>query len=301
MRPFALPPSASELLERCTFPPPGTAVTCAVSGGPDSLALLVLAVAAGCEVTAVHVDHGLRRGSAAEADVVCRAAEAVGAAFRAEQVVVTPGPNLEARAREARYGVLPPDVLTGHTADDQAETVLLNLLRGSGRTGLSGMRAARRPMLRLRRDETRRVCDELGWEPVEDPSNLDPSHRRNRVRHELVPLMSDIAQRDLVPLLTRQAELTRDEGELLDELAATIDPTDAAALTAAPVALARLAVRRWIREQTGGPHPPDAAAVERVLVVARGDVVATEVAGHRVARTAGRLRFESTPPTRSRV
>src|SRR5205085_8899120 len=120
------------LLGRCVFPGAGTVVTCAVSGGADSLALLVLAVGAGCEVTAVHVDHGLREGSAAEADLVRAAAARFGAGFVAERVMVAPGANLEARARAARYGVLPADVLTGHTADDQAETVLLNLLRGAG-------------------------------------------------------------------------------------------------------------------------------------------------------------------------
>ena len=292
MKLFALPASAADLLERCTFPRPGTHVSCAVSGGADSLALLALAAAHGCDVTAIHVDHGLRPGSDAEADVVARAASVVGATFRSERVDVSPGPNLEARARDARYGVLPADVLTGHTADDQAETLLLNLLRGSGRAGLGAMRPERRPLLALRREETHRLCDELGWDRVEDPSNLDPAHRRNRVRRELLPLLCDIAQRDVVPVLARQAALMRDESDLLAELAATLDARDAAAVAAAPVALARLAVRQWLREDTGGPHPPDAAAVERVLAVARGEVVATEVAGHRVARTAGRLRVE---------
>ena len=135
----------TELLARCDFPSAGSDVTCAVSGGADSLALLVLAVRAGCRVTAVHVDHGLRAGSAAEAEVVRRAAAEHGAAFRAQRVTVAPGPNVEARARAARYGALPADVLTGHTADDQAETVLLNLLRGAGLDGLAGMAPGRPP------------------------------------------------------------------------------------------------------------------------------------------------------------
>ncbi|MCB1016512.1 MAG: 7-cyano-7-deazaguanine synthase, partial [Acidimicrobiales bacterium] len=95
-------------------------MTCAVSGGPDSLALLALAVAAGLEVTAVHVDHGLRPGSGREAEVVEAAAERFGARFSARRVTVVEGPNLEARARAARYAALPPDACTGHTADDQA-------------------------------------------------------------------------------------------------------------------------------------------------------------------------------------
>ena len=133
-------PRVAALLARCSFPPAGTAVDCAVSGGADSLALLVLAVAAGCSVTAIHVDHGLREGSAGEADVVAAAAARFGARFRAERVDVASGPNLEARARAARYAVLPADVLLGHTADDQAETILINLLRGAGVGGLTGMR-----------------------------------------------------------------------------------------------------------------------------------------------------------------
>src|SRR5206468_1328727 len=177
--------TASRLLGRCRFPAPGTSVTCAVSGGADSLALLVLAREAGCQVTAVHVDHCLRPGSDSEAGVVRAAASRFGAAFIAVRAPVSAGPNLEARAREARYAVLPPDALTGHTADDQAETVLLNLMWGAGLDGLAAMDPERHPLLRLRRRETRALCDELGLVPVEDPTNADRAFRRNRVRHAL--------------------------------------------------------------------------------------------------------------------
>lgn len=275
------------LLARCTFPPAGTAVTCAVSGGADSTALLALAVAAGLEVTAVHVDHGLREGSAGEADLVRAHAQQLGAAFRAEHIDVHDGSNLEARARDARYAVLPHDVLTGHTADDQAETVLVNLLRGASTSGLAAIRPGHRhPILALRRRETVELCAALQLPVVHDPSNQDPRHLRNRVRHELLPLMDQLAQRDLAPVLARQAALARDDDELLNTLAAALDPTDARQLAAAPVALARRAVRRWL----GGSHPPDAASVERVLQVARGQSVATEVAGgQRVSRHQQRL------------
>jgi tRNA(Ile)-lysidine synthase len=273
----------ARLLPRCTFPPVGTPVSCAVSGGADSLALLALAVAAGCAATAVHVDHGLRPGSDAEAGLVADAAARLGAGFRGERVSVAPGPNLEARARAARYAVLPPDVLTGHTADDQAETVLVNLLRGAGLDGLAGMGPDRHPILRLRRTETQALCAALGLTVVDDPSNADPRHRRNRIRHELVPLLDAIAERDVSALLARQADTLRAEAELLDSLAAAIDATDAAALAAAPDALARRAVRRWLAD----PYPPDAAAVERVLAVARGEAVACEVDGGRRIRRSG--------------
>ena len=274
------------LLARCTFPPAGVPVTCAVSGGADSLALLVLAVAAGCNVTAVHVDHGLRPGSAAEADVVATAAGQYGATFRAATALVDPGPNLEARARAARYAALPDDVLTGHTADDQAETVLLNLLRGAGLDGLAGMAPGRHPLLRVRRRETRAFCEVEGLEPVDDSSNDDLSFRRNRVRAELVPLLDQIAERDVASVISRQTELLRHDAELLELLSAEIDPTDAKALADAPPALARRAVRRLLAND----HPPDSAAVERVLAVARGEAVATDAGGGRhVRRSRGRL------------
>jgi len=261
-----------------------------VSGGADSLALLVLACAAGCRVTAVHVDHGLRPEASGEASVVAAAAAPLGAAFRAERAPVESGPNLEARAREARFAVLPTDVLTGHTADDQAETVLLNLLRGAGLDGLSGMGPGRHPIIGLRRAETRALCAEVGLTPVRDASNDDLAFRRNRVRHELLPLLDDVAQRDVAALLARQADLLREEAALLDALAEAIDPTDAQALAAAPAPLARRAVRAWLRDE----HPPAAAAVERVLAVARGEAVATDVGGgRRVARSGQRLRLEA--------
>jgi len=276
------------LLARCRFPATGP-VSCAVSGGPDSLALLVLARTAGLEVTAIHVDHGLRPGSASEADVVRAAAARFGAGFRAVSVDVGDGPNLEARARAARYAALPAGVLTGHTADDQAETVLVNRLRGAGVEGLSGMRAdERRPLLALRRHETRALCDEVGLTPVDDPSNADPRFVRNRVRHELLPLLADIAGRDLVPILARQAELLREDADLLVALADHLDGADAKSLAAAPPPLARRAVRAMLRDDED--HPPTAAEVARVLAVARLEAVACEVSGgRRVTRSGGRL------------
>ena len=289
----ALPELAAPLLARCRFPAPGTSVTCAVSGGPDSLALLALAVAAGCEVTAVHVDHQLRPESAAEALVAAQAAATLGVTLMTERVVVGAGPNLEARARAARHAVLPEGTLLGHTADDQAETMLLNLLRGAGLDGLAAMGPDdRRPILALRRSETVGLCAALGLDPVHDPSNDDPSIRRNRVRHEVLPLLAEVAGRDVVPVLARQAALLREAADLLAAEAGALDVTDAAALASAPPALARVAVRTWLRGCSAEGHPPDGPTVERVLAVARLDQRATDVgAGWRVARTQGRLRL----------
>ncbi len=292
-----LPPLAAELLGRCRFPIVGTPVTAAVSGGADSMALLVLARVAGLNVTAVHVDHGLRPGSAQEADLVRAAARRWGAGFESRQVSVGPGANVEARARAARYGALPPGVMTGHTADDQAETVLLHLLRGAGLDGLRGMTDSprvTRPLLDLRHSETRALCDAVGVVPAEDPSNDDPAFRRNQVRHRLLPLMGEIAARDVVPVLVRQGHLLADDAALLDALAEGLDPTDAAALARAPLPLARRAVRAWLRAGADGErHPPSAAEVARVMTVATGDAVACQIAGgRRVRRSGGRLRID---------
>jgi tRNA(Ile)-lysidine synthase len=291
--------AVSAALGHCCFPPPGTPLVCAVSGGADSLALLVLATAARCVVTAVHVDHGLRPGSAAEAEVVESAAQRFGARFRAVQVEVGHGPNLEARARAARRAALPEGTATGHTMDDQAETVLVNLLRGAGLDGLAGMRPGpTHPLLGVRRAQTHALCEAVHLDPVHDPSNADRRFVRNRVRHELLPLACTIAGRDLVPLLARQATVLAAEADLLDELAGAIDPVDAAALGAAPGPLARRATRRWLRGPA--PHPPDLATVERVLAVARGEMGATDVApGVRVRRRRGSMSREPVAPEAS--
>jgi tRNA(Ile)-lysidine synthase len=135
----------------------------------------------------------------------------------------------------------------------------------------------------------------MGLRPVEDKSNDDRRFLRNRIRHELLPRLADIAGRDPVPILVRQAELLGDEARLLDELAGHIDPTDARSLAGADPALARRAVRRWLRGTTGTEeHPPSAAEVERVLEVARGHIIACELTGgRRVRRSRGRLLLQS--------
>jgi tRNA(Ile)-lysidine synthase len=281
----------ADLLARCTFPVPGTPLVCGVSGGADSLTLLVLAVTAGCEVTAVHVDHGLRPGSASEAEVVRAAAGRYGAEFRSVTVDVEPGPNLEARARAARHAALGPAAALGHTADDRAETVLVNLLRGAGLDGLAGIRPGlRHPILALRRADTEALCAAEGLDPVADPSNRDPAFLRNRVRHEVLPLMAEVAGRDLVPVLDRQADLVAEVADHLRADAAGLDVADAKQLRAAPAAVARVAVREWLRADHPERHPPDAATVERVLAVARGEATGTDVGrGRRVERSRGRL------------
>jgi tRNA(Ile)-lysidine synthase len=279
----------------------GPPVVVACSGGADSLALLVVAAAAQLEPIAVHVDHGLRADSERDGDVVAGAARQLGVRERRVRVHVDPGGNLEERARVARYAALElvraeldaTAILVAHTADDQAETVLLNLLRGSGSSGLAGMPGRRdfvaRPLLGVRRAVVRALCMEHGLVPVDDPSNQDLVHRRNWIRLEALPALSDGAHRDLVPVLTRQAAVLRAEADLLDELGDALlseaggDEPSARVLADAHPALARRAVRRWL-----GAPPPSLAEVERVLAVARCEHRAAQLSrGRRVWRQNG--------------
>lgn len=293
------------LLERCTFANVDGAnvdgaaakaaddpVVCGVSGGADSTALLVLAVAAGLRAIAVHVDHQLRPQSGSEAEVVAELARLLGAGFRAAVVQVEPGPDLEARARKARLAELGPGALTGHTADDQAETLLINLLRGSGVPGLGAMRPGRqKPILALRRSDTVELCRVLGLTPIEDPSNRDPRFVRNRVRHELLPLMADISQRDPVPLLGRTADRARAMADDLAARASGLDASDTKALRAAAPEVAAEALRQWLRDSQG--HPPSQSELERVMAVVNHQATATELAGgRRLSRSGGKLTLE---------
>jgi len=305
LKPAAINNHIAALLSRCTFAAPGTAVVCALSGGPDSAALVALAVAADLDVRAVHVDHGLRPSSVKDASIAKAIADRFDVQFRCERVEVADGANLEARARDARRAAVGADALTGHTADDQAETMLLRLLRSAGGAGLAAMSPGpSKPILALRRTETHELCALLVLKVAHDPTNSDRRFQRNRIRHDVIPLLNDVADRDVTTLLTRSSTLLREDEALLNQLAASLDPTDARGLAAAPLSLARRSVRQWILSATVdlddpfNRHPPDAATVERVLAVARGDATGCDVAaGWRVERTRQRLRLFSQAPT----
>lgn len=281
----------ADVLSRCTFPAAGTHVSCAVSGGADSLALLFLAHAHGLEIQAIHIDHGLRAESSTDVDVIRPITQQLGIQLVVHTIAVEDGPNLEARAREARYALMPSDVMTGHTQDDQAETLLINLLRGAASQGLGAMRPGfTRPLLNIRRSETHDICEAMGVIPVSDSTNTDPRFQRNRVRAELLPLMANLSRRDPAPLLARTADVLRADNDLLDSLASNIDPTDALALASAPLPLARRAIRLWL----ANPYPPDLATIERVLSVARGDVLACDIGENReIRRSKQRLSIQN--------
>ena len=292
VRPGPGDPVVASLLARATFPPGDAPLRCAVSGGPDSTALLALAVALGRPVTAVHVDHGLRAGSAADAARVGELSEAWGVRSELHRVDVPEGGDLEARARAARHALVGPHGLWGHTADDQAETVILRLLRGTGPHGLAAMRPERHPILSLRRSETLGLCAHLGIEPLDDPMNRDPRFDRARVRHEVLPLLGDVARHDVVPVLARLARQSAELDDLVELLAAEVDATSVRQLLAVPRPVAVAAWRRWWSVATGDLPPPDAAATDRVLAVVDGRARACDVvAGWSLRRRAGVLRL----------
>ena len=205
---------------------PGEHVLIACSGGPDSSALLDalarLAPPRGWRLSVAHVDHGIRSGSAAESDCVSQLAAARGLPFRALRVEVAAGASLQDRARAARHAVLRAEaarvgaaaIALGHTADDQAETVLMRALSGASPAGLLAMaereRGLVRPLLRIWREATIAYCAALGIEPLDDPSNADPRFLRSRVRHEVIPAIEAVfpgARRRLVVLAERQRRL----------------------------------------------------------------------------------------------
>lgn len=185
----------------------GTRLGIAVSGGPDSLALLLLAAAARPrDIEAATVDHGLRPEARAEADMVAGLCEGLGVphAILAIEWDIPPSSAIQEQAREVRYGALAAwmreralgALLTGHHLDDQAETLVMRLARGSGVRGLAGMRPSShvpghpdlellRPLLGWRRSELEQVCAAAGLTPAADPSNLDETFERVRIRRAL--------------------------------------------------------------------------------------------------------------------
>jgi tRNA(Ile)-lysidine synthase len=289
-----------ELLAACSFPAAGSRVDLAVSGGADSVALALLAHEADLVATLHHVDHALRTDSASDAQLVARLAGDLEMDVRVYRVEVGPGANLESRARAARRGVLPAGTMTGHSMDDLAETVLINLMRGAGLDGLSPMVGdPTKPLIGLRRSQLLALTEGRGREYVVDPTNADTSLLRNKVRHELLGSLDEAAGRDLVPILARQAALIFEERAWLDEIGGPdalrgVGDVSCAELREWPPAR----LRRWLRvvlrsEDLGdGAHPPSADEVQRSMAVVRGEVVATELSGaRRLSRSGGVLRL----------
>jgi tRNA(Ile)-lysidine synthase len=312
---------AARALAAAGVPAAGDGLAVAVSGGADSLALLhalrTLAGPRGWRLAVVTVDHGLRSGSAADATFVVDHAKALGldarlATLAAADLERHRRAGQEGAARAARYEALWRAagelgcgwLATGHTLDDQAETVLLQLLRGAGPDGLAGMtvRSGRllRPLLGVRRAETRGCCAAVGVDWREDPTNDEPGPLRNRVRQRLLPLLEELRPGAAVAL-ARTAGLAADERDWLDPLVAAtlagargnapVDPEasgavalDAGALAELPISLARRVVRAAARQ--AGATPPDAEATDRVVALASRPGAETNWPGGRAWRDA---------------
>lgn len=217
----------------------GSRVLVAVSGGPDSVCLLnslvrlrrLLKIHPVC----FHFDHGLRKGSKDDASYVRGQAERLGVPFALRRATSAParGESIEAWARTVRYEAL-SNVLeelgggvaaVGHTADDQAETVLLALLRGGGLQAITGMRPVIgplvRPLLETTREETEAFCRSLHLRPRRDPMNEDPSFMRVGIRTRVIPQLEKALGRNLRSTLVRTASLLREDADFLVRLAAT--------------------------------------------------------------------------------
>ena len=262
--------------------PPGDVVV-ALSGGPDSaVAAWLLSHRPGPgAVAAVFVDHGwpgsasLRQAAAAIAAHLCIPL----------QIVTVAGSSTEGEARRLRLAALEAaaagrPVVTGHHAGDVAETVVGNLLRGAGSTGLAGIPGARspfvRPLLAVPSHEVRSLADAEALPFVDDPANADPAHRRNRIRHQVMPVLA-AAEPSAEAAIGRAARLLGDDDRMLEDLAAAVPLTPAVdgvlipfgALAAQPRPVAARIARRALRT-VRPPYAGDAADVDRILAVARG-------------------------------
>lgn len=296
----------------------GSLVLIACSGGADSLALAAAAAfeapRLGLRVGGVTVDHGLQPGSASRAVDVAVLLRELGldpVEVLAVDVSLHDG-GPEAAARAARYGALDEvaarygaaTVLVGHTLDDQAETVLLGLARGSGTRSLAGMAAVsgsyRRPLLGVARAVTRAACTDLGLPVWDDPHNGDPAFTRVRVRADVLPVLEAELGPGVADALARTAELARDDADALDQWAASSyaelgvadGSLDVAGLAVLPAAVRRR-VLRLAALKTGVPSGSLAAvhllAIEALVTRWHGQGSVSLPGGRSAVRRYGKL------------
>ena len=245
---------------------PGDTVICAVSGGADSMALLwgmfLLKEKLGITLEAAHFDHGLRgEESSSDAEFVRKFCDFHDIPLHLGRGNVVPGAKgLEAAARDARYAFLrglSGTIATAHTADDNSETMLMHLIRGSGLRGLGGItpRSDRliRPMLDVTRVQVEEFLSENYIRHVEDSSNGTDAFLRNRLRHHVMPLLR-AENPSIATGLSAAAQRIRADAALLDDLASRVDATDVKALREAPGPLRRRSLERLLREN-GFPEP----------------------------------------------
>jgi tRNA(Ile)-lysidine synthase len=295
----------------------GQPVLVACSGGADSVALAAALAfegrAADVRVGGVTVDHGLQPGSGEQAAATAALLRDLGLdPVLCVAVSVPPDGGPEAAARTARYAALTAAagehgarVALGHTLDDQAETVLLGLGRGSGPRSVAGMVADRvsggvtwwRPLLGVRRSDTRQACADQALPVWEDPWNADPAYTRVRLRTQVLPLLEDVLGGGVAPALARTAGLLREDLDALDALAdaervrlGSGGGLPAAPVAALPAALRRRVLRGWLRD-AGVPdlQAVHLGAVDALLTRWRGQGRVDLPGGSGVVRASGRL------------
>ena len=286
--------------------PPGP-VSIALSGGADS-AVVAWALCDRPGVGTVTIDHGLP-GSAALVHAAGEIAARLGLSHRV--VVVSPRSSSESDLRTVRLAALEGAgqgwIVTGHTADDQAETVLGNLLRGAGAQGLAGIPWRRgrfvRPLLDVPRDETRRLAAELGLPFADDPQNDDLSIRRNRIRRQTLPALEAAYNTGLRAALLRTARFAAADHDLIEARAALVPVRrdeeavliPAAALTVLPPAVAGRVARRALRMLVG-PSGGEEPSVDAVLAAAGGAGVSTVLGGLDIRREGPWVVVAGPPP-----
>jgi tRNA(Ile)-lysidine synthase len=292
----------------------------AVSGGPDSLALLLLAAAARPgEVEAATVDHGLRPESADEARHVASVCAAVGCPHSILKVKVAGGgEGVQGEARRARYAALSgwmrerdiPALLTAHHQDDQAETLVMRLLRGSGVSGLAGIRASLpfpagggrilRPLLCWRRAELAAIVEASGVEPVDDPSNRDEAYDRIRIRRRLADtqwLDPAALARSAAALAEAEEALETMAQRLLDERASPEGDNVRLDVDGLPAELLRRLVTACLRRVAPGAAPRGEQVGALIARLTAGETAT--LAGVRCAGSGSIFRFEPAPPRRT--
>jgi len=285
--PSRLNPAAAELAAQVAARLPDAPLVVALSGGADSAVLAWAVTQCSDRVRAVSVDHGMA-GSVALMSAASEISQLLGLPHQI--VTAESSSESETALRQTRYDALSdavaPDeiILTGHTLDDQAETVLGNILRGTGVSGLGGIPVVRdrihRPMLDIARAEIRDIARALGLPFVDDPQNADLSVRRNRIRQETIPPLADQFNPRLVEALARLASSAIADDVVLEERAARIQvihrdgalAIPAAAIATLPFAVSARVVRRALR-MVGGPHPGTSSEILSVLQAVGGTAV----------------------------
>lgn len=290
----------------------GRPVVALLSGGRDSVCLLDCAVALGAQVSALHVNYGLRDGADEDEEACRELCQRLGVELAIEHAQKPEGAgNTQAWARDRRIGVAARIALarrgvvaTGHTATDQAETVLYRLASSPGRRALLGMSYRDgllvRPLLGITREETAAHNAARGLTWREDPTNATDRYARNRVRHELLPALERISP-GAVRTVNRTADLLRDEAEVLDVVVDTAlagrDRIAIDHLGLLPRALARLVVRRLAEDAVGGLCGRAATRLDDILGLRDGALDLGD--GVRAVVEDGMLRMVPTPPLRA--